>query len=380
MKVLGSVTVPMLRPALLNSATLIFTLSIAALGVPLLLGTANNIKFVSSYLYDLLDERGGAGSRLGERRRDDAPARRDDAARDAELADRRRGALRLHRRRVEPHGAAAVCACGAGRSQSCSASTCSSRTIDPGARPRAHVVRRRADAARRAVAPRDMGALAPTDGGRLPALRSSTASRSRSSARSSPPRSSRSRRSSRIAPASGCGASLPFLMLYPRATPGADHRDRLLLDVTSSPARSATGFRNSIWGIMLAFCIRNLPFAYVVMYPTLARIGEELDRAGRASGAGWWRTSRSIVLPLLRPAIFASFVLMFVEILNDYDPARLPRQAGNRGDGRDDAHAVHPGHDRAGGRTRDGAGRDHGGVLAIGAKVFKIGMTGVHDA
>jgi len=38
-------------------------------------------------------------------------------------------------------------------------------------------------------------------------------------------------------------------------------------------------------------------------------------------GAGWWLTCRRIVLPLLRPAIFASFILMFVEILNDYDPA-----------------------------------------------------------
>src|ERR687883_1704006 len=65
------------------------------------------------------------------------------------------------------------------------------------------------------------------------------------------------------------------------------------------------------------------------MYPTLARIGEELDRAGRASGAGWWRTSRSIVLPLLRPAIFAAFILMFVEILNDYDPALFLVKPGN---------------------------------------------------
>src|SRR5215213_6359889 len=55
-----------------------------------------------------LDQRGGARSRLGERRSDDAPARRDDAARDAELADRHRGALRLRRRQVEPHGAAAA--------------------------------------------------------------------------------------------------------------------------------------------------------------------------------------------------------------------------------------------------------------------------------
>jgi iron(III) transport system permease protein len=114
--------------------------------------------------------------------------------------------------------------------------------------------------------------------------------------------------------------ALPFVMLYPRATPG------LIIGIGFFWAYLLTGalgdfMRSSIWGIMLAFCVRNLPFAYVVMYPTLARIGEELDRAGRAVGAGWWLTSRKIVLPLLRPAILAAFVLMFIELLNDYDPA-----------------------------------------------------------
>ena len=114
--------------------------------------------------------------------------------------------------------------------------------------------------------------------------------------------------------------TLPFLMLYPRATPG------IIIGIGFFWAYLLTGafgdyMRGSIWGIMLAFCVRNLPLAYIVMYPTLARIGEELDRAGRAAGAGWWRTSRSIVLPLLKPAMFASFILMFVEIINDYDPA-----------------------------------------------------------
>ena len=75
--------------------------------------------------------------------------------------------------------------------------------------------------------------------------------------------------------------SLPFLMLYPRATPG------LIIGIgffwTYLLTRGIGDWlRGSIWGIMLAFCVRNLPFAYVVMYPTLARIGEELDRAGRA--------------------------------------------------------------------------------------------------
>src|SRR5207247_3284941 len=51
LRVLRNVTIPMLRPPLLNAGTLIFTLAIASLGIPLLLGTPRDIKFVSSYLY-----------------------------------------------------------------------------------------------------------------------------------------------------------------------------------------------------------------------------------------------------------------------------------------------------------------------------------------
>jgi iron(III) transport system permease protein len=138
--------------------------------------------------------------------------------------------------------------------------------------------------------------------------------------------------------------------------------------------------RDSIWGIMLAFCVRNLPFAYVVMYPTLARIGEELDRAGRAAGAGWWRTCRSIVLPLLRPAIFSAFILMFVEILCDYDPALF---------------LVKPGNEVIGTTMLSQFIQGSVGpvaalavvqvtitliVLGLGARLFKIGVTGGHDA
>jgi iron(III) transport system permease protein len=116
------------------------------------------------------------------------------------------------------------------------------------------------------------------------------------------------------------------------------------------------------------------------MYPTLARIGEELDRAGRSVGASWWRTCRTIVLPLLRPALFASFVLMFVEILNDYDPALF---------------LVRPGTEVIGTTMLDTFLQGFVGpvaslamvqvvitmiVLGLGAFVFKIGMPGGRDA
>ena len=173
--------------------------------------------------------------------------------------------------------------------------------------------------------------------------------------------------------------TLPFLMLYPRATPG------LIIGIGFFWAYLLTGavgdyLRTSIWGIMVAFCVRDLPFAYVVMYPTLARIGEELDRAGRSVGAGWWLTSRRIVLPLLRPAIFASFILMFVELLNDYDPALF---------------LVKPGTEVIGTTMLSEFIQGTTGpvaalalvqvvatvvVLGIGAVLLKIRVTGEHDA
>jgi iron(III) transport system permease protein len=374
-KALRSVTIPMLRPALLNSATLIFTLSIAALGIPLLLGTSNNIQFVSSYLYNLWTNAS-------------APDPGSVSA-GAMMLLLFATALLLVRNRLLGAEARFVSVGGkSGRSDLLSlrgwrwpaagvlAFYLVFTTLIPvlGLALMSVVV-----VLTPLVAPWDLltgahwhalsegvfrhsiensaiialvGAVATTA---FVALATLVAHRSRFPLR----------------------RTMPFVMLYPRATPG------IIIGIGFFWTYLLTGalgdfFRNSIWGIMLAFCIRNLPFAYIVMYPTLARIGEELDRAGRAAGAGWWRTSRTIVLPLLRPAIFASFVLLFVEIVNDYDPA---------------VFLVRPGTEVMGATMLSQFIQGAIGpvsalamvqvaitvvVLAVGAKVFKIGATGGH--
>jgi iron(III) transport system permease protein len=318
LKVLSSVTIPMLRPALLNSATLIFTLAIAALGIPLLLGTSRNINFVSSYLYNLWTNASAP----------DPGSVSAGALMLLVVAT----LLLLIRNRLLGAEARFVSVTGrAGRHEmlglriwrwplaACLAVYLVFTTLIPvlGLALMSVVTILTPliapwelftwanwqalgdDVFRRSIENSAIisvvGAIFATA---LVALATLVAHRSRFPLR----------------------RTLPVVLLYPRATPG------IIIGIGFFWTFLVTGaigdwFRGSIWGIMLAFCVRNLPFAYVVMYPTLARIGEELDRAGRAAGAGWWRTCRSIVIPLLRPAIFASFVLMFVEILNDYDPA-----------------------------------------------------------
>jgi len=377
LKVLQRVTIPMLRPALLNSGTLIFTLAIASLGIPLLLGTARNIQFVSTYLYlqwtnaanpDPASVSAGAmllllvatlllilrNRLLGAEARYVSVAGR--AGRTALLSLRgwrwplaAAVSLYLVFSTLIPVLGLALMSVVVVLTPLVAPWHLLTwdqwRTLGQG-----EFLRAIEHSALLAL----VGGIATTA---VVALATLVAHRSRFPLR----------------------RTLPFVMLYPRAIPG------LIIGIGFFWTYLLTGgpgswLRGSIWGIALAFSIRNLPFAYVVMYPTLARIGEELDRAGRSVGASWWTTSRRIVLPLLRPAIFASFILMFVEILNDYDPALF---------------LVKPGSEVIGTTMLSSFIQGMVGpvaalamvqvavtvvVLGVGARLFKIGVTGAHDA
>ena len=115
-------------------------------------------------------------------------------------------------------------------------------------------------------------------------------------------------------------------LIYPRAVPG------VILGIgffwTYLMFTPGALVRNNLWGEAIALCVRNLTLAYVVIYPSLARISAEFDRAARSSGAGWWTIARRILLPILRPALLAAFVLMFITLLSDYDPVVFLQKPG----------------------------------------------------
>ncbi len=113
---------------------------------------------------------------------------------------------------------------------------------------------------------------------------------------------------------------LPYLLLFPRAIPG------LIIGIgffwafllVNPPGHTLL---NSIWGIALALSIRSATLAYFVMSSAFSTVSESLDDAARSGGASWWTTMTRITLPILRPALFVSLILLFISILNDYDPA-----------------------------------------------------------
>jgi iron(III) transport system permease protein len=114
--------------------------------------------------------------------------------------------------------------------------------------------------------------------------------------------------------------SLPFILLFPRAIPGIIIGIGFFWSfVLVNPPGHA--LLNSIWGIMLALSVRSLTLAYFVMSSSFATVSESLDDAARSGGASWWTAMTRITLPIVRPALFVSFILLFISILNDYDPA-----------------------------------------------------------
>jgi putative spermidine/putrescine transport system permease protein len=61
-----------------------------------------------------------------------------------------------------------------------------------------------------------------------------------------------------------------------------------------------------------------LPYMILPVYAALERLPERMLEASADLGAGAWRTLRSVVLPAVRPAVFAGSVFTFSLSLGDY--------------------------------------------------------------
>ncbi|MCB0967737.1 MAG: iron ABC transporter permease [Ilumatobacter sp.] len=121
--------------------------------------------------------------------------------------------------------------------------------------------------------------------------------------------------------------SLQYVTLYPRAIPGIVTGMAFFWSFVVIDPNGIV--RSSLWGIGLAFAVRSLALGYSAFYPALAALGEDLERAARVSGADWLTAMRTILVRLLRPAMAVSYVLLFVALFADYDPALFMVSPGN---------------------------------------------------
>lgn len=71
-------------------------------------------------------------------------------------------------------------------------------------------------------------------------------------------------------------------------------------------------------GLILLYCVFNLPFAIWLLKGIIDGIPIELDEAGFVDGAGRWTILFRIILPLAAPGLAIAFILAWIFAWNEY--------------------------------------------------------------
>ena len=104
---------------------------------------------------------------------------------------------------------------------------------------------------------------------------------------------------------------LDYLATFPVAIPAMVFGVALLWGYVFLPVP----LYGTIWMLLIAYVAHYVPFGVRACSAGLAQIGPELEESSRIHGASWVGTMRRIVVPLLKPAIMAGWILLFVEFI-----------------------------------------------------------------
>lgn len=112
---------------------------------------------------------------------------------------------------------------------------------------------------------------------------------------------------------------LEFLALSPLAFPGIVLSFGLFFVFLLVPGMNIA--QGTIWAVTFAFMLRSIPTAFGAISPGMMQIGLELDQASRSVGADWWRTMRSVITRLIIPVLVATYFLIFASMIREYSAA-----------------------------------------------------------
>ena len=71
-------------------------------------------------------------------------------------------------------------------------------------------------------------------------------------------------------------------------------------------------------GLILLYCVFNLPFAIWTLRGIIDAIPKELDEAAMVDGASLWQTLTRVIIPLARPGLAVTAILTWVFAWNEY--------------------------------------------------------------
>lgn len=104
---------------------------------------------------------------------------------------------------------------------------------------------------------------------------------------------------------------LDFLCVVPIGFPGIVLAMGVLVTYIQTPIYA------TLWILLLGYITRFFPYGQRNISSIMLAISEELDQSSRMAGASWLTTLRRITIPLLKPGIFAGWVLLFIIFLRE---------------------------------------------------------------
>ena len=127
------------------------------------------------------------------------------------------------------------------------------------------------------------------------------------------------------------GGLVEYAMVLPLGIPGI----ALGVGILSLWILVPGGIYGTLWILLLAYVTAHIPVAMQFVGSALHRIHTDLEDASRIAGEAWAGTVRRIDMPLMRPALIASWLLMYVVILREislvillYNPSTVVLSVG----------------------------------------------------
>ena len=71
--------------------------------------------------------------------------------------------------------------------------------------------------------------------------------------------------------------------------------------------------------LVLLDILQWTPFTFLIIYAGLQSFPTDVLEAAQIDGAGWWRTLGLVVLPIMRPIIFAAVFLRLIDAIRTFD-------------------------------------------------------------
>jgi iron(III) transport system permease protein len=105
--------------------------------------------------------------------------------------------------------------------------------------------------------------------------------------------------------------SLQPILSMPNGIPGIIFGLGILILLIRTP------LYGTYWIILIAYVAHYFPFAMRSLNALLMSLSPELEQSARSCGATWWQTLRIVVIPLSRPGLIATWLMLFIILVRE---------------------------------------------------------------